>query len=129
MGKRWTKPERLIVALLAAVAALTFFFPLLSIRLPIAGDEDVTVYDTASRARSNLGKRPGRRRESDARRGVVRSCGITGPRGARDPFEVPVADSPRGSLPFLKTEARPGWRATWALLAAGLTHCRDPCNL
>ncbi len=51
MGKRWTTPERLIVALLAAVAALTFFFPLLSIRVPIAGDEDVTGYDTASRIR------------------------------------------------------------------------------
>jgi len=51
MGKRWTKPERLIVALLAVIAAVTFFFPLLSIRVPIAGDQDVTGYDTASRIR------------------------------------------------------------------------------
>ena len=51
MGKRWTMPERLIVALLAAIAALTFFFPLLSISLPIAGDQEVTGYDTASKIR------------------------------------------------------------------------------
>jgi len=51
MGKRWTKPERLIVALLAVIAAVTFFFPLLSIRVPIAGDQEVTGYDTASRIR------------------------------------------------------------------------------
>jgi len=51
MGKGWTTPERLIVALLAAIAASTFFFPLLSIRVPIAGDQDVTGYDTASRIR------------------------------------------------------------------------------
>ena len=51
MGNRWTTPERLIVALLAAIAALTFFFPLLSISLPIAGDQEVTGYDTASKIR------------------------------------------------------------------------------
>src|SRR2546422_6622117 len=51
MDKRWTKPERLIVALLAVIAATTFFFPLLSIRVPIAGDQEVTGYDTASRIR------------------------------------------------------------------------------
>src|SRR5947199_10504675 len=51
MNNPWTTPERPIVALLAAIAALTFFFPLLSIRVPIAGDQEVTGYDTASRIR------------------------------------------------------------------------------
>jgi hypothetical protein len=51
MANRWTKPERLTVALLALIAALTFFFPLLTVQVPIVGEQDVTGYDTASRIR------------------------------------------------------------------------------
>ena len=41
--------ERCAVAALGAIAALTFFFPLFSIHIPIVGDQDVTGYNTASR--------------------------------------------------------------------------------
>jgi hypothetical protein len=51
MRDRLTKPERWSMALLALIAALTFFFPLFSIHIPIAGDKEVTGYDTASRIR------------------------------------------------------------------------------
>jgi hypothetical protein len=41
--------ERFVVAVLAAVAALTFFLPLFSIHVPIVGDQQVTGYETASK--------------------------------------------------------------------------------
>ena len=40
-----------MLATLAAIAAVTFFLPLLSIHLPIAGDEQVTGYDAAEKIR------------------------------------------------------------------------------
>jgi hypothetical protein len=46
-----TLAECWTVAVLAVIAALTFFFPLFSIHIPIVGDQDVTGYNTASRIR------------------------------------------------------------------------------
>jgi len=43
--------ERCTVAALGVIAALTFFFPLFSIHIPVVGDQDVTGYNTASRIR------------------------------------------------------------------------------
>ncbi len=51
MRNRLTGPERWIVALLAAIAAFTFFLPLFSIQVPFVGDQEVTGYDTASKIR------------------------------------------------------------------------------
>ncbi len=49
MTRRFTVPERVLVALLAAVAALTFFLPLFSIQIPFAGEQPVTGYESASK--------------------------------------------------------------------------------
>lgn len=49
MRKGFTSAERWTVAVLAVIAALTFFFPLFTIHIPILGDQDVTGYNTASR--------------------------------------------------------------------------------
>jgi len=46
---RLTYLERGAVAFLAALAALTFFLPLFSIHFPLAGDQEVTGYETASK--------------------------------------------------------------------------------
>ena len=46
-----TLAERCTVGTLAVIAALTFFFPLFTIHIPIVGDQDVTGYNTASRIR------------------------------------------------------------------------------
>lgn len=51
MRNGFTLAERWTVAGLGAIAALTFFFPLFSIHIPIVGDQDVTGYNTASRIR------------------------------------------------------------------------------
>ena len=51
MRNRLTGLERSLVATLGAIAAVTFFLPLLSIQLPIAGDEQVTGYGAAAKLR------------------------------------------------------------------------------
>jgi hypothetical protein len=51
MSNRSAAPERWTMVLLAMIAAVTFFLPLFSIHVPIAGDQDVTGYDSASRIR------------------------------------------------------------------------------
>jgi hypothetical protein len=47
---RFVKLERAIIAALLGVALLTFFFPLLIIHVPIAGDQSITGYDVFTRA-------------------------------------------------------------------------------
>ena len=44
--------ERWIIGALLAVAVLTFFFPLLSIQLPVVGNQSVSGYDCVSRTQS-----------------------------------------------------------------------------
>ena len=51
MRRRASASERVTLSVLAAIAAVTFFLPLLSIHLPIAGDEQVTGYDAAEKIR------------------------------------------------------------------------------
>ena len=45
----FTTPERLGIAAILGIALLTFFFPLLVIHVPIAGDQSVSGYDVFSR--------------------------------------------------------------------------------
>jgi hypothetical protein len=49
MRNGFTLAERCTVGALGVIAALTFFFPLFTIHIPILGDQDVTGYNTASK--------------------------------------------------------------------------------
>jgi hypothetical protein len=44
-------PERWMVGLLALIGLSAFFFPLVSLRVPIAGDQDFSGYDVVSKAK------------------------------------------------------------------------------
>ncbi len=48
-GRVATPVEKWTIGLLACAALLTFFFPLLSLRVPIVGEHDVTGYDVVSK--------------------------------------------------------------------------------
>lgn len=48
-----TSGERWSIAVLGAIALMTFFFPLLSVHVPIAGDQTFTGYDAVSRIGSS----------------------------------------------------------------------------
>jgi hypothetical protein len=49
VGRRGTPAEHWAIGILAGIALLTFFFPLISILVPIAGDQTVTGYDIVSK--------------------------------------------------------------------------------
>jgi hypothetical protein len=49
MKNKTTVSERWALGLLACIAAVTFFFPLVSLHVPTAGDQQVSGYDAVSR--------------------------------------------------------------------------------
>ena len=49
VGRRGTPAENWTIGVLAGIALLTFFFPLISLRVPIAGDQTVSGYDVVSK--------------------------------------------------------------------------------
>ena len=51
MNKEAVMPERWALGLLACTAAITFFFPLISVHVPIAGDQEVSAYDAIAKIR------------------------------------------------------------------------------
>jgi hypothetical protein len=49
VGRRGTPAENWAIGMLAGIALLTFFFPLISMHVPIAGDQTVSGYDIVSK--------------------------------------------------------------------------------
>jgi hypothetical protein len=49
VGRRGTRAENWAIGMLGGIALLTFFFPLISMHVPIAGDQTVSGYDVVSK--------------------------------------------------------------------------------